>query len=118
MASTLCRRNPNLWQLADSTGHLGDIDLAVKLLRRYPNNYHLLLTERLIERNQFRGTFFQRLSYDERSAYQQLKNRDWRISVQPFHVLETSSPRKDDLQCGNRRTWQPKSHDLRYATKI
>jgi hypothetical protein len=68
---------------------LGDIDLAVKLLRRYPNNYHLLLTERLIERNQFRGTFFQRLSYDERSAYQQLKNRDWRISVQPFHVLET-----------------------------
>ncbi|HUZ91542.1 MAG TPA: hypothetical protein VMU78_06550 [Methylocella sp.] len=70
--------------------NLGDIDLAVKLLRRYPNDFdsHILLTERLIERDHFRGTFFQRLCYDERSAYRQLKKGDWRISVQPFHVLE------------------------------
>ncbi len=43
---------------------LGDIDLAVDFQRRYGIEYHIELTEILVERDGYEGSFFDRLCYD------------------------------------------------------
>ncbi|WP_156824969.1 hypothetical protein [Methylocystis rosea] len=60
---------------------LGDIDLAVDFQRRYGIEYHIELTEILVERDGYEGSFFDRLCYDAVAARRKLKGRDWRISV-------------------------------------
>jgi predicted nucleotidyltransferase len=61
--------------------YLGDIDLAVDFQRRYGNEYHIEMTEILVERNGYEGSFFDRLCYDAVAARRKLKGRDRRISI-------------------------------------
>lgn len=73
--------------LSDSD-NLGDVDLAVRLERRYAGDVFIELNDALVERDEFTGSFFQRLCYSDTAVYRRLKCRDGRISIHHIDDLK------------------------------
>jgi hypothetical protein len=68
---------------------LGDVDLAVGLQRRYQGKDFTRLNLLWADRDEFRGSWVQRLFYADTLAYRRIKGRDGRISIHRMDEIKT-----------------------------